>query len=315
MSALEYDVIAYYYFTKIDDPEREVKAHKKFLNDRDIRCRVYISHEGINGQMSASKADGKAYCKWLKSDERFANVEFKVQAFDAHAFAKATVKVRDQLVALDEKVDMEMGGEHIDPKRWAKMLEARDENTLVLDVRNDYESDIGHFEGAYCPDLNTFREFPELVENLKKAHDPSETKVMMYCTGGIRCEVYSAMMKEKGFKNVYQLDGGVIRYGEQMGSKHWKGKLFVFDDRLAVPLHPEDPGDVISKCSFCGTENDTYLNCAHMDCNKLFLACPACAKKHKGCCSDVCMGAKRVRTFVSETRPKPYRKLSFEEKQ
>ena len=125
----------------------------------------------------------------------------------------------------------------------------------------------------------------------------------------------SKMMKEKGFKNVYQLDGGVVRYGEQMGSKHWKGKLFVFDDRLAVPLHPEDPGSVISKCSFCDLESDTYLNCAHMDCNKLFLACPECAKKQKGCCSDVCMGAKRVRAFVSETRPKPYRKLSFEDKQ
>ena len=259
--------------------------------------------------MSASPDAAKAYMDWMHADSRFKDIEFKLHKSPEHTFAKTTVKVRDQIVAMDCPYDLELGGEHIDAEQWAKMLESRDENTLVLDVRNDYESDIGHFEGAYCPKLKTFREFPQLAENLKKDHDPEKTTVMMYCTGGIRCEVYSAVMKEKGYKKVVQLDGGVIRYGEKMGSKHWDGKLFVFDDRLAVPLNPEDEGTIISKCSHCDAKTDTYLNCAHMDCNELFLACPDCAEKLKGCCSKECMGAKRVREFKSTPRPKPFRKL------
>lgn len=307
-------VVAYYFFTHIENPELEVKKHKKFFNGRDVRCRTYISHEGINGQMSASDQAAEEYMQWLKSDPRFADVEFKLTECDEHAFAKTTVKVRKEIVAMEAPYDLELGGEHVDAEQWAKMLEERDENTLVLDVRNDYESAIGHFEGAHCPKLKTFREFPKLAEDLKKDHDPKKTKVMMYCTGGIRCEVYSAVMKEKGYENVYQLDGGVIKYGEKMGSKHWDGKLFVFDDRLSAPLSTDDPGTVISKCAQCDAPTDTYLNCAHMDCNHLFLSCPECAEKLKGCCSTECMGAKRVRAFTPDQRPKPYRKLPFEVK-
>ncbi|MCB1108793.1 MAG: rhodanese-related sulfurtransferase [Chlamydiia bacterium] len=312
---MEYVVLAYYLFTSVEDAEREIKEHKKFFKSRDIRCRIYISHEGINGQMSASKQAAHEYMEWLKNKPAFASIEFKLQEAPEHVFAKATVKMREQLVALDAKVKLELGGGHISAEKWAEMLETRDDHTLVLDVRNDYESAVGHFEGAFCPQLETFREFPKLADELKSDYDPETTTVMMYCTGGIRCEVYSAMMREKGYKNVVQLDGGVIRYGEKMGSKHWKGKLFVFDDRLAVPLSPTDSGETISTCSFCGVKNDTYLNCAHMDCNKLFLACPKCAKEHNGCCSTECMGAKRVRKFDADERPKPYRKLPFEEKQ
>ncbi len=312
---MEFVVLAYYLFTSIEDPEKEIKAHKKFLNERDIRCRIYISHEGINGQMSASKPAAQEYMEWLKANPAFEHIEFKLQESFEHVFAKATVKTRNQLVALGADVDMSLGGEHVSAEKWAEMLENRDEKTLVLDVRNEYESAIGHFEGSVCPKLETFRQFPQLVEDLKDDYDPEQTTVMMCCTGGIRCEVYSALMREKGFKNVKQLDGGIIRYGEKMGSKHWKGKLFVFDDRLAVPISSEESAETISHCSFCDVKSDTYLNCAHMDCNKLFLACPKCAGEHKGCCGNECMGAKRVRKFNLEERPKPYRKLPFEEKQ
>ena len=306
---MDYVVLAYYFFTPIEDPEQEVKRHKEFLKDRDIKCRIYFSHEGMNGQTSASLEAAQEYMEWMHSDPRFAKMEFKLHRYPEHAFAKATVKVREQIVALDVPVDLEKGGEHVSPEQWAKMLDEKDANTLVLDVRNDYESAIGHFSGAYCPKLETFRQFPKLAEDLKKEYDPTKTRVMMYCTGGIRCEVYSALMKDIGFHNVYQLDGGVIRYGEKMGSKHWDGKLFVFDDRLSVPLNEEDPGTVISTCAHCDAPTDTYLNCAHMDCNALFLACPECAKRLKGCCSKECTKAERVREFDSTERPKPYRKL------
>ncbi|MEN9343914.1 MAG: hypothetical protein RLZZ453_701 [Chlamydiota bacterium] len=307
MEHAPYHVLAYYFFTPIEDPHLEVVRHKDFLKNQDVKCRVYISEEGINGQMSASKEASIAYQEWLKSDPRFADVVFKIHEYPEHAFPKTTVKYRKQLAALDAKVDISLTGVHVSPKEWKQMLEHRDQDTILIDVRNDYEWVIGHFEGAELPKLDTFRQFPEYAKNLKAERDPKTTKVMMYCTGGIRCEVYSALMKQEGFEHVYQLDGGVIGYGLELGHDLWKGKLFVFDDRLSVPIDPSAQ-EVISHCHLCETLSDVYYNCANMDCNELFLSCPSCAEKTKGCCCVACMGAPRVRAFEKKERPKPFRK-------
>lgn len=301
------DVLAYYFFTPIEDPHAEVQKHKEFLKDLDIRCRVYISEEGINGQMSASKEAGQHYIEWLKSDPRFSQVVFKFHSYPEHVFPRQTVKYRSQIVAMDETVDMALTGDHVSPKQWKEMLATRDESTVLLDVRNDYEWKVGHFEGAELPDLEMFREFPEFARKFKEKHDPKETKVMMYCTGGIRCELYSALLKKEGFENVFQLDGGVINYGLVEGQDHWKGKLFVFDDRLAVPISDQD-AEVISHCKHCGEKSDAYFNCANMDCNELFLCCPTCAEQFKGCCSEACQRQPRVRPYESVERPKPFRR-------
>ncbi|MBS0604966.1 MAG: rhodanese-related sulfurtransferase [Verrucomicrobia bacterium] len=307
-----YHVLAYYYFTCLEDPHLEVSRHQEFLKDKDIRCRVYISEEGINGQMSASEEASVAYQEWLKGDPRFKDVVFKIHHFGEHVFPRATVKYRKQIVAMDEKVDMALTGEHVSPEKWKQMLEQRDDNTIVLDVRNDYEWVIGHFDGAELPTLETFREFPNYARQLKEQRDPKETKVMMYCTGGIRCELYSALMKKEGFENVYQLDGGVINYGLKEGHDKWNGKLFVFDDRLAVPID-EKTDEVISHCRHCGTASDVYYNCANMDCNELFLSCPQCAEKLKGCCCQECTSAARLRPYEKKDRPKPFRRSHFYE--
>jgi len=164
-------------------------------------------------------------------------------------------------------------------------------------------------EGAELPTLEQFREFPAYAKKLKEKCDPQKTKVMMYCTGGIRCEVYSALLKEEGFNEVYQLQGGIIKYGLQAGSKHWKGKLFVFDDRLAVPIS-EEPAEIISCCIHCEKKTDLYFNCANMDCNELYLSCLACAEKTKGCCCTACEEAPRIRPLQLTERPKPFRRLS-----
>lgn len=304
---LPYCVLAYYHFTHLDDPHVEVSRHLEFIRDKDIKCRVYLSQEGINGQMSASKADARAYQEWLKSDPRFKGTEFKIHMHPEHVFPRATVKYRAQLVAIDEKVDMALTGEHVSPEQWKEMLEKRDEKTLLLDVRNDYEWEIGHFDGASLPQLETFRKFPQYARELKEKCDPKETKVMMYCTGGIRCELYSALLKKEGFEQVYQLDGGVINYGLKEGHDKWRGKLFVFDDRLAVPID-EKTEEIISHCSHCNVPSDVYYNCANMDCNELFLCCPECAEKFQGCCCEECKQAPRVRPFEKTERPKPFRR-------
>ncbi len=311
---MEYNVIAYYIIRSVEDPLEEVKAHKNFLSTLDARGRIYISEAGVNAQLSVAAKDLPAYKAWLKERALYQAVDLKMHDWHDHAFAKLTVKYRKELVAMGMEADFSQRGEHISPKEWKARLDARDENTIVIDVRNSYEAKVGLFEGAIVPPLETFREFPEFVETLKKTYDPKKTKVMMYCTGGIRCEFFSPLMKKAGFENVYQLEGGVIKYGLKEGKEHWKGKLFVFDDRLVVPICEENK-ETISNCIFCGRESDVFYNCANMDCNELFLACPSCLEEKKGCCSSKCLETGRVRAFAKDPHPKPFRKLSFEEKQ
>lgn len=304
----KYFVLAFYAFIPIENPDLEVAKHHAFFEGRDVRSRIYISRQGINGQMSAAPADAEAYMEWMKSDQRFKEIDFKVHTSDEQVFPKTTVKTREQLVGLDYPADPREGGEHVEPGKWKEMLEKRDANTLILDVRNDYEWKIGHFEGAELPTLEMFRQFPAYAKKLKEEKDPENTQVMMYCTGGIRCELYSAILKNEGFKHVYQLKGGVIKYGLEEGSKHWLGKLFVFDDRMAVPIAEDEPASPISHCHHCEAFSDTYYNCANMDCNELFLCCPDCAEKLLGCCCHSCQSAPRLRPFQKTDKPRPFRK-------
>jgi UPF0176 protein len=307
-----YQVIAYYCLAPLEDPLAEIARQKEFFRTRDMMGRLYISEQGINAQMSALAPHGEEYIAWMRSDPRFEAVQYKVHASHEHAFPKATIKYRRQLVAIDCEVDFSQTGEHVSPAIWKKMLEEQDEHTVVIDVRNEYEWKVGHFEGADLPPFETFREFPGYAAQLKEERDPKETRVMMYCTGGIRCEYYSALMKKEGFDQVYQLDGGIINYGLEKGSEHWKGKLFVFDDRLVVPL--SEDASTITVCKHCETPQDVYYNCANMDCNELFICCLDCLKKMKGCCCSLCMEG-RVRSIREDGVAKPFRKWSFEEKQ
>lgn len=306
-----YSILAYYYIGPIENPALEVERHKEFFKSRDFTGRIYISEEGINGQSSGLEAHAQEYMEWLRSDPRFERVDFKIHRASQHAFPKMTVKVRKQLVAIDCEVDFSQRGEELSPAEWKKRLEERGEETLVLDVRNDYEWQVGHFEGSELPPLKTFREFPSYAKQLKEKVDPKTTTIMMCCTGGIRCEFYSAVMKQEGFEKVYQLQGGIIGYGQHEGNQHWKGKLFVFDDRLVVPISEEE-APPISHCLYCQTPCDVYHNCANMDCNELFLCCPSCLKEHQGCCKPLCLEQGRVRPYREDAIP--FRKFTQQEK-
>lgn len=299
-SAMIY-VLAYYYIGTIKDPHEEVLRHKNFFKNRDFKGRIYISEQGINGQSSGSLHDAEEYMQWLQSDPRFKDISFKIHAAKEHAFEKMTVKYRKQLVAIDCEVNLEQRGEPVSPARWKEMLEKKEEDTLLLDVRNDYEWKVGHFEGAELPALETFRKFPAYAKALKEKVDPKKTPVMMYCTGGIRCEFYSAVLKSEGFEKVYQLEGGVIGYGLNEGSDHWKGKLFVFDDRLVIPISDEEV-ETIAVCHHCKQPHDVYYNCANMDCNELFICCVSCLHSHKGCCSASCQTG-RLRPYQESSKP------------
>lgn len=311
---MDYLVLAFYVFTPIEESHLEIKRWKKFLKEMGAMGRIYINEEGINAQMSICSENASKFYDWFLGDERYKGTNIKIHTNKEQAFAKMTIKYRKQLVAMDRDYDLSRGGAHVSSEKWAQMIEERDEDTLILDVRNDYEWEVGHFEGAEKPSFETFREFPKYAEELGKIRNPEKTKVMMYCTGGIRCELYSCLLKDQGFENVYQLKGGVIQYGLDKGNKHWKGNLFVFDDRLVVSITDKEKSEVISHCNHCQAKIDTYYNCANMDCNGLFISCLDCARKMKGCCSDQCIEAPRRRPFEATENPKPFRKLPHDEK-
>lgn len=300
-----YLILAYYRFINLPDPHAEVAAHKAFFEKRDVTSRIYISEEGINGQMSGSYQDAMAYIDWMESHPYFKGTTFKIHAYHENVFPRLTVKYRKQLVALDTKVDMSQTGDHLAPAEWSEMLE-KEKDKVLIDVRNDYEWKIGHFDGAELPPFENFRDFNVYADNLKKQVDPKKTPVMMYCTGGIRCELFSSLLKERGFEKVYQLDGGIINYGLKEGNKHWKGKLFVFDDRLTTDISDEQ-NEIISTCHHCGITYDTYYNCANMDCNHLFICCKDCLDANIGCCKDACKSAPRLRPYQRDGN-KPFRK-------
>lgn len=298
-------IIAYYFLTSIDNPQIEVALHKAYFKDKDIKSRIYISEEGINCQMSAEAHVADNYINWLKERPQFADIFFKIDPYHEHVFPKQTVKYRRQLVAFDAPVDYANSGKHVSPQEWDQMIAKGD--SVVIDVRNDYEWKIGHFEGAECPPCQKSKDFIAYAEQLKLRVDPKKTPVMMYCTGGIRCETFSTLLKEGGFEQVYQLNGGVINYGHENGSKHWNGKLFVFDDRMAIPLS-DSPSTPISNCQHCNQPSDTYINCANMDCNHLFLCCPSCLEKRQGCCKSSCSSSPNLRPYHKLTAHKPFLK-------
>lgn len=306
---MKYLVLAFYHFNTIKEAHEAVLAHKAFFQGRDVTSRIYISEQGINGQMSAVEDDAMAYMEWLIQQPGFEEVTFKAHRSLENVFPRATVKYRKQLVAIDQEIDLSKRGDYLTPAAWRAALEG-DEEILLLDVRNDYETVVGHFEGAVLPPCKTFREFGHYADHLKATVNPQK-RILMYCTGGIRCELYSAVLKEKGFENVAQLKGGVIQYGLDEGNTHWKGKLFVFDDRLTVPLNEQQETVTIGSCHHCQTLADNYYNCANMDCNELFLCCPSCAAKESGCCCDSCKTAVRMRPFDPTKGHKPFRRKSL----
>lgn len=299
-------ILAYYQLVPIKDPFKEVAIHKSFLEGLDATCRIYISEQGINGQASFLRKDAQHYIEWMEKKPEFRETKFKLHSYHEHVFPRQTIKYRKKLVAFDADVDLENRGESVSPQRWKELLETEN-NRILLDIRNDYEWKIGNFKGAELPPCETFRDFSRYADQLKETVDAEKTPVMMYCTGGIRCELFSSVLKQKGFEKVYQLDGGIINYGLQQGNEHWQGKLFVFDDRMAIPISEEN-SSIIGECHFCKKPNDAYYNCANMDCNFLFLCCQECLNEHIGCCSSDCTKGTRVRPYHQQSAHKPFRR-------
>jgi len=281
--------ISFYKYAHIGNPE--ILRNHLFINWDNIGVlgRIYVSYEGINAQLSVPAENFNTFKEHLDTISFLENVRLNVAIEqDNKSFLKLKVKVRDKIVAdglNDESFDVTDKGTHVAAAKFNDLLD--DENTILVDMRNHYESEIGHFQGAITPDVDTFRESLPIIEDDLKEHK-EDKNLVMYCTGGIRCEKASAYFKHKGFKNVYQLEGGIINYARQVEAQNLEnkfiGKNFVFDHRRGERIS----NHIIANCHQCGKPCDTHVNCANQACHLLFIQCEDCAKKMDGCCSSDC---------------------------
>jgi UPF0176 protein len=281
--------ISFYRYVTIPNPQELRDELYKQWNNLNCFGRVYLAHEGINAQMSVPENNWDDFLTFLYALPYFKDVPIK-HAVDGNgkSFYKLIVKVRDKIVSdgiNDPTFDASNTGKYLNAKEFNDAISKED--TIVIDMRNHYESEVGKFDGAFCPDADTFREeLPQVIEHLKGQEDK---KILMYCTGGIRCEKASAYFKHKGFKDVNHLQGGIIQYAKEVKEQHleskFKGINFVFDERIGERITE----DVLSKCHQCGKPCDTHVNCKNDDCHLLFIQCNECATKMNGCCTPECV--------------------------
>ncbi|MBC1292734.1 rhodanese-related sulfurtransferase [Listeria booriae] len=283
-----YQVLLYYKYTTIDNPEQFATEHLAMCKEIGLKGRILVAEEGINGTVSGTVEETEKYIEAMHADPRFADMVFKIDAADKHAFQKMHVRPRTEIVSLSLENDvnpLEVTGNYMEPEEFREAL--KDENTVILDARNDYEFDLGHFRGAIRPDITAFRDLPNWVEENRDMFE--DKKIVTYCTGGIRCEKFSGWLKTAGFDDVSQLHGGIATYGkdETVKGDLWDGMMYVFDERIAVPINRVDH-TIVGKDYFDGTPCERYINCANPYCNKQILASEENEEKYLRSCSHEC---------------------------
>jgi UPF0176 protein len=287
-------VLLYYCYTHIENPEQFRQEHHLFCIENNIFGRIIVAKEGLNGTVSGLPDDCQKYMATLKNDERFKHVEFKIDKHHEHTFTKIHVRVKDEIVhsSLSElHPELQEKGKYVEPAEFRAMK--NDPNVVILDVRSNYEHHLGKFKNAITLDIENFREFPEKIHKLEHLKDK---KIITYCTGGIKCEKASAFLVEKGFENVYQLHGGIIKYGLETDGEDFEGKCYVFDNRLSVDINKKNPV-VLSKCHICDDACDRMINCANADCNTHIPVCEKCGWEIEGACSFECKAVSDKRVY------------------
>lgn len=285
---VERTTISFYKYHLIENPQQFRDLFYQQLSALGVMGRIYVATEGINAQISVPTENFESLKTVIYGHDFLNGIRLNIAVDNrTHSFFKLAIKVKRKIVAdgiTDKTFDVTKIGKHLKAEEFNALTDRED--VVIVDMRNHYESEVGHFENAILPDVDTFREQLPLVA--KMLDDKKDKPVVMYCTGGIRCEKASAYMLHKGFSEVYQLEGGIIEYARQVKAKgltnKFHGKNFVFDERLSESISD----DVIAKCHQCGAPFDLHTNCANVACNLLFIQCPACREKYDNCCSDEC---------------------------
>lgn len=275
-------IILYYKFVPIADPEMTRLWQLELCKNLGLKGRILVSQHGINGTLGGSLDSLRAYKSAMNKTTVFKGITYKWSDGGAKDFPKLRVKVRPEIVSFNAAEELKVddqgvvgGGKHLKPKEVHKLLKDRGGEVVFFDGRNKYEAEIGKFKNAIVPDVETSRDFIKEIED-PKYESIKDKPVVTYCTGGIRCEILSVLMKNRGFKEVYQIDGGIAKYGEEFGDDGmWEGKLHVFDDRMKVQF--SDKAKDIGSCVHCQASTSNYVNCANKQCNKLVLVCESCA--------------------------------------
>lgn len=288
MSALMEKVILYYKFTPVADPAMTMRWQRELCERLGLTGRIIISPHGINGTLGGKLDNLLQYKREMNKSVVFKGITYKWSEGSTDNFPKLSIKVRDELVAFkaaDELVVNEKGvangGVHLKPHQVHKLVQERGDEVIFFDGRNSYEAQVGRFKGAFIPNVKTTPDF------IKELEDPKydaikERPIVTYCTGGIRCEVLSVLMKNRGFKEVYQIDGGIVKYGEKYGDDGlWEGSLYIFDGRMNHRFSTKSKD--IGECVHCGNKTSNFINCADKSCNRLVLVCENCQTATEKC--------------------------------
>jgi len=291
-----YQTLLYYCYSPIENAEQFAADHLEFCKSLGLVGRIIVADEGLNGTISGTPEACKAYMDAVYADGRFNHTEFKIDDVEELSFIKMHCRYKEEIVhsglrdpkAIDPN---KQTGIHLEPKDFLAMKDQED--VVVLDVRSNYEHSLGRFKNAVTLDIDNFREFPEKVKEL--AHLKGK-KILTYCTGGIKCEKASALLLKEGFEDVYQLHGGIIKYGKEAGGEDFEGDCYVFDNRVKVPVNSVNPM-VISTCKNCGKTTNKMINCANAKCNEHFTQCDECGTELEGCCSTECQSVPDKRVY------------------
>lgn len=277
-------VILYYKFVPVADPAMTVRWQKELCGRLNLKGRVIVSKHGINGTLGGDIENLREYKREMNRSVVFKGIMYKWSDGTGSDFPRLSVKERPELVAFGAPEEIKVdekgvigGGKHLKPEQVNELVKQYGEDVVFFDGRNAYEAEIGKFKNTVIPNVKTSRDFIKEIED-PKYNDIKNKPVVTYCTGGIRCEALSALMKNRGFKKVYQIDGGIVKYGEKFGDDGlWEGKLHIFDDRMVHQF--SDKAKDIGDCTHCKNKTSRYINCSNVACNRLVLVCDSCNKK------------------------------------
>ena len=297
-----YKIVLFYKYIDITDPQALMNSQRLLCDSLGLKGRLIVAHEGINGTFEGMEGNISKYVSELKSDPRFADVHIKLSEGTGSAFPKLSIKVRDEIVSshLGEKdIDpRKTTGKYLQPEELHQWIESKKE-FYIVDMRNDYEFEVGHFAGSILPPLKNFRDLSGIIPSISNLKDKT---VVTVCTGGVRCEKASGFLVDNGFADVYQLYGGIVSYMEKYPNENFKGALYVFDGRITMGFNLSDiKHEVVAKCWHCQQPTERYLDCAYIHCKgkRHFLCCDKCLESQEGCCSSVCkqVNTQKVASF------------------
>jgi UPF0176 protein len=293
----DYQILLYYNYTTVTNPTELMEQQRAVCQSLNLKGRIIVAEEGINGTVEGLKANTEKYAELLQSDPRFAATHIKRSIGTGAAFPKLSVKVRSEIVSLHLGEDINpnyITGKYLQPEELHKWFESGKE-FYIVDMRNDYEAKVGMFEGSVLPGLSNFRDLPQALSSLECLKNKT---VLTVCTGGVRCEKASGFLVKHGFSDVYQLYGGMVSYMEKYPNQHFLGKLYVFDQRVIMGFNTDAPEHtVIGRCALCAQPSENYVNCANNDCHLHFICCQNCYRNGQAVCSDKCAEAIEVVSY------------------